>query len=408
MAENDKRYGASAFILFLIFPFFGFLRACGRLRAPLCGTVFVLFYALFGYCHTFEDGRMDAYRIAHEFVHSYLPTWNSVLHQYESGIQPDLFKVALFWFVGKFTHNPHVYFSIVGFLGAIFAYLTLHRLLKDYSGPRNWTYYILVCLFFVLGFNPVNIGGVRFFAGMGLASYATLKVILDRKWLWLAAFIIIPLIHFSMIAWIPIVLFAMWIKIPKKVLFYTALVSCIFGTTLNGTSYQESISKVITQSGIENDAVLAKTAYYTSKTAAKYFDKSLTTHITKATSYVNAVWYIIAIILLRNGLSKARINKYTDKVWRMMLLFTSFGYLMTGLSTVGGRYQLLGNLLMLLVFICVLSSNYNKHLKQLASNLLVLKLLLSSVSLAMIAYNCYHLTTLELYYAPMPFVLTSI
>ena len=406
MAETDKRYGASAFILFLIFPFLGFIRACGRLRAPLCSAVFVLFYGLFGYCHTFVDKRMDAYRIAQEFLHSYLPTWSSAIYQYESGIQPDLFKVALFWLVGKFTHNPHIYFAVVGLIGSIFAYLTLQRLLKDFSGKRNLAYYILVCLL-VLSFSPINIGGVRFFAGMGLASYATLKVILDRKWLWLSAFLIIPFIHFSMIAWVPVILLAMAIRIPQKVLFYAALICCIFGTTLNGTSYQESISKVVTQSGIENDAVRAKTAYYTSKTAAKHFDKSLTTHITRTMSYINAVWFIITIVALRRRFSRVRIDKYTDKVWQMMLLFTSFGYLMTGLSTVGARYQLLGNLLLWLVFICILSSQY-LHLKKLASGLLVLKLMISSVSLAMTAYNCYHLTTLELYYAPMPFVLTSV
>lgn len=406
MAETDKRYGASAFILFLIFPFLGFIRACGRLRAPLCGIVFVLFYALFGYCHTFEDSRMDAYRIAYEFVHSYVPTWSMALHQYESGIQPDLFKVGLFWLVGKYTHSPHVYFAAVGLLGSIFACLTLQRLLKDYTGRHNYAYYIVVVLL-LLCFSPVNIGGVRFFTGMGIASYATLKVILDRKWLWMSAFLVIPFIHFSMIAWVPVILFAMFIKLPKTLLFYTALICCVFGTTLNGTSYQESISKVVMQVGVENEAVKTKTAYYTSKTAAKYFEKSLTTHISRAVSYVNAVWFVLSIIALKRRFLRTPLDKYSDHIWRTALLFSSFGYLMSGLSTVGGRYQLLGTLLLLLLFICMLSSR-TLPLRRLATKIIVCKLMISSVSLAMIAYNCYHLTTLELYYAPMPFVLTSI
>lgn len=349
---------------------------------------------------------MDAYRIAHEFVHSYVPTWAAAVHQYENGIQPDLFKVTLFWLVGKYTHNPHVYFAVVGLLGSIFAFLTLRRVLKDYSAKYSFAYYIIVYLL-IMCFSPVNIGGVRFFAGMGLASYATLKVVLDRKWLWMTAFLVIPFIHFSMIAWVPVILIAMFINIPKKVLFYTALTCCIFGTSLNGTSYQKSISNVVMNAGIENEAVRAKTAYYTSETAAKHFDKSITTHITKGMGYVNAVWFIITIIALKRRFSKVRIDKYTNEVWRMMLLFSSFGYLMTGLSTVGGRYMLLGNLLLFLLFLCTLSSRY-ASLRKLTSILVVLKLIVSSVGFAMLAYNCYHLTTLELYYAPMPFVLASV
>ena len=55
-----------AILLFPIFPFLSFLIACTNLKGRANGVVFVLFYALFGFCHTFRDIRSDAFRKAED------------------------------------------------------------------------------------------------------------------------------------------------------------------------------------------------------------------------------------------------------------------------------------------------------------------------------------------------------
>ena len=56
-----------ALVLFPFAPFLSFLTACTNLRNRANGIVFVLFYSLFGYCHTFNDVRSDSYRKAEIF-----------------------------------------------------------------------------------------------------------------------------------------------------------------------------------------------------------------------------------------------------------------------------------------------------------------------------------------------------
>lgn len=409
MAERDKQYGTSAFITFLIFPFLGFIRACGRLRAPLCGLTFVLFYALFGYCISFADPRQDSFRIQGEFLSKYVPTFDAAYHQYTSGLEPDLLKIILFWLVGTFTKNPHVYFCIVGFLGAIFAYLTISRILKDYSIKKAWTYIAIVVLL-LLVFKPIVIGGVRFWSAMGLASYAAIKVTIDRKYLWLIAFCIVPFMHFSMIAWLPIILIATFANIPQKLLFWSAVSCCLLGTSISGTSYQEAVGNIVTSIGIENESVKGKTSFYTSDAATKEFDKSLTTHIMKVVDYANSAWFLLVVFSLKKIFSKAkRMRKFRliNKVWRIYLFFAAFGYLMTGLSVVGSRYQLFANVFATLLFTLLLSSG-DCSIVRIVKKLIIYKLIILSVPFAQMIYISICGVSHEIFWAPLPYIIAFV
>ena len=245
---------------------------------------------------------------------------------------------------------------------------------------------------------------------MGLASFAAIKVTIDRKYLWLIAFCIVPLMHFSMIAWLPIILIATFVSLPKKLLFWSAVTCCLLGTSVSGTSYQEALGNIVTSVGIENESVKGKTSFYTSDAATKEFDKSLTTHIMKVVDYANSAWFLLAVFSLKKFFSKTkRIRKYRliEKVWKIYLFFASFGYLMTGLSVVGSRYQLMANVLAVLLFTLLLSSG-DYATRRNIKKLIIFKLIIMSVPFAQMIYISICGVSHELFWAPLLYIIAVI
>ena len=83
-------------IFFILSPFLTFLYSCFDLRKRTAQIVFVLFFGLFGYCHTFEDMRADSYRKYEAFSDYATEEYDDIYANFRAGEQKDIFEDLLF------------------------------------------------------------------------------------------------------------------------------------------------------------------------------------------------------------------------------------------------------------------------------------------------------------------------
>jgi len=382
MREPNSRYGATTLILFLCFPFAGFIRACKRLNLKICGLIFILFYGLYGYAHKFEDVRSDSFRKCVDFTRFHANSWADVLHSYTKGDIPDLFEYTVYYAVKLFTHNPHIMTMLVGLWGATFAWLAIRKVVSHYHGKPTWTYFLLL-FYLVQAFPPNAIGGVRQFAALGLCIYSTVCFLIDKKTLWIIPITLCSFIHFAFIAFIPVILFIKYVKVPWRVLFYSAVILCAAGSVISSAGYNKYLTdNSITQS---NKAIKDKAGYYSSDSADDNFNESLTTKLSKISQIVNIPFNIYILYFLRRRYRRGRMTPLEAKYFYYALYFLAFGYLMSGLSVVGGRYLVIGNFMrMSLLLLCYNKSPRDKKLARIIWAMPIF----GCISIALMAFKC--------------------
>lgn len=402
MTSNDKQYGVGSLILFTILPFAGFIRACGRLKNHICGVVFVLFYGLFGYAHSFIDTRTDAYRKAYDFVHFGNHDIMWAWEEYLRGFAPDPYEHIFMAICRRVTVNPHIMLGLVGLIGAIFIYLTVLEILKWYKGKYTFWYYAMILLL-VFAFSPLSIGGFRQYSSLGLVAYSIIRIIRDKRYVYFWGLVGCIFIHFASVLYIPVVAVACIVRmVPRKWLFYGALGAIVLGNVLESSGYQKIVSEAIGAAGFDNDAVKQKASVYSSEKAAKDFDKSLTTGIMKVNNLIKGCFTMLLLFVFRSKLKKAKYPPHVDRIWRAYLWFTTFGFLMVGFSVVGGRYLFPASTFGLILWFWFLSEYPDwRGLKQ----MIVLNYICSTLGFALQLYNIYCVVYNQLFWAPLPVII---
>lgn len=338
-----RKLSDGSILILPISPILSFLLSLNNLRNKLNGCVFVIFYALFGFAHSFSDPRADCYRkmVAFETFAS-TATITDIWNDFLSGNTFDIFEGMLFIVCSNITTNIKVVFFIVGLIGGLFAYLFLSKIQKymQLHYGNRCTY--IITILYVLLYNPVAIGGIRNFIAMTIFSYYTFLFLIEKKNTALLGILSTSLIHFSFILNICIVIIARLFVTKRyvNILWWTAIVSCISSVFITPDFWSNIIQNL--NLGNFNQAMESRASSYASEETAAAFEQSLTVQLQRVGNYFIRGFYVLFLIYLRKNENKFSISSFDSVLYAYMLFFLTFGYLMTSFSVVGNRYLLLG------------------------------------------------------------------
>ena len=338
-----RKLSDGSILILPISPILSFLLSLNNLRNKLNGCVFVIFYALFGFAHSFSDPRADCYRkmVAFETFTS-TATITDIWNDFLSGNTFDIFEGMLFIVCSNITTNIKVVFFIVGLIGGLFAYLFLSKIQKymQLHYGNRCTY--IITILYVLLYNPVAIGGIRNFIAMTIFSYYAFLFLIEKKNTALLGVLSTSLIHFSFILNICVVIIARLFVTKRHVniLWWTAIVSCISSVFITPDFWGNIIQNL--NLGNFNQAMESRASSYASEETAAAFEQSLTVQLQRVGNYFIRGFYVLFLIYLRKNENKFSISSFDSVLYAYMLFFLTFGYLMTSFSVVGNRYLLLG------------------------------------------------------------------
>lgn len=398
---NREKSSIGSLVCYPFFPFFAFINACRNLKNKCNGIVFILFFGLFGYTHTFTDIRADSYRKFWDFNSFSINNFSEIWDQYTHGYIKDIYEGFLFVCLKSWTDDPHIMMMAVGLVGGLFIWLTLRRIICDSSVKYSWCIYILI-LFAMMRFNPVSMGGIRNFTALSIFTYSAIRFLVDKnnKWFW--GLLICPLIHFSFIVYIAGVIFIRFVCIPKTVLFWAVIVACTASVFLNTGTWSKVIESATTY--VSNESMSNRIEHYADEDTEEHFSASLTTQILRIQNKIGAFFVIAFLFYVKRNWKKLNIDKYTDRLYRLLLFWLFFGYLFISFSVVGQRYLPFGMILLYFFMLNLYIRNKNSGIKWFIYSMPVVFI----GNIAWFIYNCYCNTLLALYYAPLPVLLFAV
>ena len=384
-----------AIVLFPFLPFLAFLIACTDLRKRGNGVVFVLFYGLFGFCHTFEDVRADSYRKMLDFTNTSSSSLIEIIRDYIDGDKMDIYQSWLFSWVSKITDNPHVMMMFVGLIGGFFSLLLLRRIMNDYKDSFN-IYVCCILIVISLPISPVQMGGIRGFTALAVFSYAALKFIVDQKNIWIIPILCTPLIHFGYFVMVGAAIIIRIIPIKHNLLFWPVILACIASLFLDTSSWSGITGDVDTY--IDNDAISYRTNHYADSDTDAEFNKSLTNKILDIQNKVIACFIAILLIYLKRNWHRFKHTTYSTHIYNYMLFFLFIGFTLISFSVVGQRYLYFGTIMICMYLLILYNQNRESRVKRIITMLPIVFL----GNIAWTIYNSYYNTGIDIYIKTLP------
>lgn len=382
-------------IFFILSPFLTFLYSCFNLRKRTAQIVFVLFFALFGYCHTFEDMRADSYRKYEAFNDYAVQEYGDIYDNFRAGEEKDIYEDLLFSTTKLFTDNPHIMMMIVGLFGGFFYMLVVKRFLEDKHMEYTLPIAILL-LFLVMESNIPIMGGIRNFSAFPLFIYSTIRLLIDNKRIWILGLLLTPLIHFGYLIVVVATIVIWLIKIPNGIMHYTAVVVCIGSIFLNTSSYEGIIE--VTVGNIDNESIAYRVNDYGEEDTEEHFNKSLTTRLVRVNNQIGALFVAALLIYIRRNRERLLDSPYTKKIYHYLLFFIIISYALISFSVVGQRYVYIAFVLLYFLLLNI----YQEHRNSAIRIFIYAMPFVFGIHVLWTLYNCYCNTGLDIYYQPLP------
>lgn len=387
------------FVFFILSPFLTFLYSCFDLQKRSSQIVFVLFFALFGYCHTFEDMRADSYRKYGSFLqYSTMRSMNDIVEDFRDGEIKDVYEEVLFSTVRRVSNNPNIMMMVVGLFGGFFYMLVIKRFLQDrhmhYSLPI-----IILLLFMLMESNIPLMGGIRNFSAFPLFIYSLIKVLIDnRKW-WVVGLLLTPFIHFGYIVAVVAALVIWLVRIPNVVLHYIAIVACVLSIFMDTSSYGTAVEVFVDT--VDNEAIAGRISNYGDKYTDIHFNKSLTSRLTRINNQLSALFVALFLVYVRRNHKTLRHTNYEQRIYKVLLFFISVCFALISFSVVGQRYVYIAMVLMYLYMFNLYQQNPTSAVRGFICSMPIVYIL----HIAWTVYNCYCNVGIDILYKPLPFLL---
>ncbi len=387
-----------ALVLFPFCPFLAFIQSIFNLRNKFNQIVFVLFFGLFGYCHTFTDIRADSYRKYEYFNWFSTSSTNEVWQSFISGDTKDIYENLLFNWVKSFSNDPHILMMFVGLLGGFFYMLVVKRFFDDYSFNKLSLPIAILIIFMVIESNMALMGGIRNFTAFPLFMYSTIRLLLDRKKFWMIGLLLTPLIHFGYIPVVIAAIFVYFIRISNGLLHYACVVVCLLSIFTSTSSYSDVFDSVLGY--IDNDSISARIEHYEDSETDLHFDQSLTTRLTRINNKLSACFIALFLFVVRKHRKSLINTDYEKRLYNLLLFFTLIGFSLISFSVVGQRYIYIT---MVLLYMFMLNA-YQRNSGLLKPYIQALPIVYI-IHITWFIYNCYCNTGWDIYYQPLPFLL---
>lgn len=384
-------------VLFPLCPFVAFLQSTSNLRNVFNQIVFVLFFGLFGYCHTFTDVRADSYRKFEYFNNYQTYSSSDIAEELVSGQIKDVYEELLFGWIKGFSNDPHIMMMFVGLIGGFFYMLVVKRFLQDKWMNFTWPIIILLS-FMIFESNIPLMGGIRNFTAFPIFVYSLIKILLDGKNYWYIGLFATPLIHFGYTPLVLIVILISIIKLPTKVLHYACIIACVSSIFLSTSSYAGVLD--IGLDLIGNESISSRIAHYGDAATEEHFAGSLTTRLIGINNKISACFIAIFLLFVRRRFSNLIKTSYDERLYNILLVFIAISFAMISFSVVGQRYVYVAMVLLYMFMLRIYQNNVS-----LVSKYIYALPIVYILHIAWFFYNCYCNTGLDIYYQPLPLLL---
>ena len=335
--KNLRDNNARLLILFIFWPFLGFLLSLKDFQNKFNQKIILFFCVLFGllfYINPLQDGQRRADMLKEAYTQPFEMAFNSFDNLYKESL--DFIEPLIVFTVSRFTDYHGVLFGIYAFIfGGLMIYY-LNRVYQHYlKFPNKNALIFLILLIFV---NPINeINGFRMWTAAWIFSVGVINYLHEARWRHILFASIAMFLHFS---FGPLIVLLLIYKLlgNRTLLFAILAIITFFIAELN-------IKQVHTIAEHISPATGSKINAYTDE---RYIEKVANLKNQSAwfvtLNQKGILYYTVALLVIiyvrTRGVFK---NRVTDNFYSFTLLLLSFANI-SALLPSGGRFYTIFNI----------------------------------------------------------------
>lgn len=351
----NEKLAKIALPLFILWPFGSFLCALQNIKLKSSAFIIILFSMVFGYGFSFTDSSADSYRIAFVFSVFNFSSFSEIIALFKAGGSVDIYRFLMYGITKLFTNNPKVLYALCGLVFGVFMYLSLVMFSKEKDNKNEYYITLLFILFFSL--NPLtNLNGFRFWTATWVFFYAVMNFCIYNKKSWIIGILVTPLIHFSYLSMMPVVLFFVFFKkfiYSKDTIAQNILVLFVITFVLSWFLETNSIKlDFLTENDFLNSSINNKVRIYNSDIAVEVTQKRSETlfhKVSRPFGYIIKIYMFIFILKVRKIIIDNP-DERSVKLLAFVMVFASFGFIATVIPS-GGRLLHIAYLAAVLLFL---------------------------------------------------------
>jgi hypothetical protein len=196
---------SNRFLVFLLYPFLGFINSIRFYRQTNAKTIFILFVGFYGYMITTPTTTDMDLKRRKEYFESYSKNeFTFSVKEFITEINDDdsyfsdPFESFIMYTVSRFSTNARFLFFVYGILFALFFANNFWYILNKYNIILN-KYNKIFFYSFILSIPFWSIGVFRFFFASQIFLFGLIRYIDQRKYIYLIFALLSLLVHFSFI-----------------------------------------------------------------------------------------------------------------------------------------------------------------------------------------------------------------
>ena len=335
--KNLRDNNARLLILFIFWPFLGFLLALKNFQNKFNQKIILIFFVLFGllfYVNPLQDGQRRADGLKEAYNQTFEMAFNAFDNLFKESL--DFIEPLIIFTVSRFTDYYGVLFGVYAFIfGGLMIYYLNRVHLHFLKFPNINAFIFLILLIFV---NPINgINGFRMWTAAWIFSVGVINYLHEAKWRHILFASVAMFLHFS---FGPLIVLLLIYKLlgNRTLLFAILAIITFFIAELNIKQVQ-SIAKLI------SPATETKISAYTNE---DYIEKVALLK-NQSTWFVTLnqkgiLYYTVSILIIiyvrTKGVFK---NRVTDNFFSFTLLILSYANISSLLPS-GGRFYTIFNI----------------------------------------------------------------
>lgn len=345
-----NEYGA--LLMFILWPFWGFIIACFNFRNTLSKTIIILFFILYGFTIVNDQIGFDLYTNSLAFKQfvaqpdSYFFELFTNLFKQDKNL--DIFQRLLSFTVSRFTSDENILFALYSL---VFGFLYIKGLSLLYKNERSNKLLIIIYLFIVFTYPVTSIGNFRFFSAIWIFFIGAYHVLFEKSYKYLFVCFLAMLMHFGL--GVANLLLLLYLLIGNKDIYYFVLVIASFIIPSFFDAYIVSFSNKL-GSGFEDKANM----YLNEDYVYAVKNQSFVWFLTARQQFLNFYLFIVLSVsyYLKLKFSNIKLNNF----FQFSLLLLSFSNFTINVPSLGSRYMGIFQLFAF-TFIYLFSLNIDKQ-----------------------------------------------
>ena len=335
--KNLRDNNARLLILFIFWPFLGFLLSLKDFQNKFNQKIILIFFVLFGllfYVNPLQDGQRRADGLKEAYNQPFEMAFNAFDNLYKESV--DFIEPLIIFSVSRFTDFYGVLFGVYAFIfGGLMIYYLNRVHLHFLKFPNINAFIFLILLIFV---NPINgINGFRMWTAAWIFSVGVINYLHEARWRHILFASVAMFLHFS---FAPLIVLLLIYKLlgNRTLLFAILAIITFFIAELNIKQVQTIAEHISPATGSKINAYTDER--YIEKVANLKNQSAWFVTLNQKGILYYTVALLVIIYVRTRGVFK---NRVTDNFYSFTLLLLSFANI-SALLPSGGRFYTIFNI----------------------------------------------------------------